>query len=247
MIKWTLSLILLLNVNAFAQNKTICGSEDDRKPSFDLKVGRLNSEIGNGGCTVTMIGSTCAISAGHCKSTFVNAEFNTPETDKNGFAPTSKPEDIYKIDKSSIDYETGMGNDWAVLKIKANEITGKFPGDVYGHYNVNFDKEIDSGTVRITGYGYSSNSKRSFIQQENAGEIMERKETSYGEILTYRVDTMGGNSGSSVIDVNSNEVIAIHTHGGCRSTGETTANKGTYIATNDELVKAIKACLASEE
>ena len=75
---------LLFSQNLFANNKTICGS-DNRTLSSDPRIGRLLSSMEDrGGCTFTMIGRTCALSAGHCKSVMRLAEFNTPESNDNG-------------------------------------------------------------------------------------------------------------------------------------------------------------------
>ena len=55
---------------------------------------------------------------------------------------------------------------------------------------------------------------------------------------------MGGNSGSSIILELTQEIIGIHTHGGCTSFGGT--NQGTLINEHKKLVAAIKACLDTE-
>ena len=70
-------LALLLTTGVNAAEKSICGT-DDRVPSSLPKIGRLLGKMSDpGGCTVTMISKTCAISAGHCDSTFGIAQFAT--------------------------------------------------------------------------------------------------------------------------------------------------------------------------
>ena len=60
----------------YANSKSICGPSDDRELSFELPVGRLSALNKNFGCTVTLIGKTCAITAGHCYSVLEKVEFN---------------------------------------------------------------------------------------------------------------------------------------------------------------------------
>ena len=76
---------LLFVQKVFSLNKSICGLSDSRIPSFDRKVGRLQKLNANkGGCTITLIGRTCGISAGHCEGSFVESHFNVPRSDSNG-------------------------------------------------------------------------------------------------------------------------------------------------------------------
>lgn len=228
-----------------ADQKTICGENDDRTPSFNPKVARaLGSMTEPAGCTITMIGRTCAISAGHCHTTFGFAEFNTPLS-QSGQIQHPEPQDIYEIDKATLVHENGgMGNDYAVVRIKANSVTGSLPGDVQGHYDVSFDMPKEGDLVRITGYGADYNDNdRNFAQQTHAGPIASLQRGS--AIMNHQADTMGGNSGSSIIHENTGKVIAIHTHGGCYSRGG--SNASTLIAAHEKAKKAVSDCLQWEK
>jgi hypothetical protein len=76
--------------------------------------------------------------------------------------------------------------------------------------------------LRITGYGADSTPPQfDQVQQTHAGAWASATSTR----LTYRADTMGGNSGSPVIHEPTGVAIGIHTHGGCTSSGG--ANSGT--------------------
>ena len=243
MLKAAATLFLAVStVSTFAlQQKSICGT-DDRTPSSVPEVGRLIGKMtDNGGCTVTMIGKTCAISAGHCKSTFGFAEFNTPES-RRGNIQHPEPEDIYEIDKASVVSEyTGLGNDWAVMRIKKNSITKRFPGAVQGNYTVAFETPVPGEVVRITGYGLDRREPtRNLAQQTHTGEVTRLN----GSVMYHVADTMGGNSGSSIIREADQKIVAIHTNGGCYSRGG--SNAATVISENEELAKAIRACLKFE-
>tara|TARA_R110002072_G_scaffold276051_1_gene437585 strand:+ start:345260 stop:345982 length:723 start_codon:yes stop_codon:yes gene_type:complete len=235
-----LSMLLLgtYQVNA-ANNKSICG-DDDRVPSFNPKVARAIGDMNqNGGCTVTMISKTCAISAGHCKSTFGLAEFNTPAS-RNGRIQHPAPEDIYPIQTIKSVYN-GLGDDWAVLKILPNKITGKLAGEEQGFYTVTFEAPKAGDLIRITGYGLDrSQGDRNLAQQTHYGEVVSMR----GNVMYHIADTMGGNSGSSVINEETQEIVAIHTNGGCTRNGGN--NAANMLSQNEALKESILACLGEE-
>lgn len=230
--------LFFISSQAFAKDKTICGERDDRTPSYNQKIARVLKRGDRAGCTLTMIGRTCAVSAGHCDITFEIAEFNTPLS-RNGQIQHPEPEDIYEVDLSSVkSVNGGRGNDWAVLRLNKNKITDKLPGDIQGNYDVSFMTPKKGDMIRITGYGADrGDADRNFAQQTDTGEIFSLN----GSIMTHRADTMGGNSGSSVILEDSNEIIGIHTHGGCGRSGG--ANASTLIGKHAQFKKAVKACL----
>ena len=237
---------LLLSISTFAGTKSICGSNDDRILSFDSKIGRLSVEGKHKGCTVTMISETCGVTAGHCEPVLERAEFNTPESINNEPQP-SDLKDVYYIEKSSIVAQNeGPGKDWAVLKFKRNKITGKYPGQVQGYYNVSFKKITNNMRISITGYGKDDGDlRRNFAQQYHQGKIVGLGDETYGDsAMKHTVDTMGGNSGSTILDLNTQEIIGIHSHGGCSSSYG--YNMGTIISEHAAAMKAIKKCLASE-
>ena len=211
-------------------------------PSQNPKVARVLQATASAGCTLTMIGRSCALSAGHCISTFQIAEFNTPPS-AGGRIQRPAANDVYNVDTQSIVYRNGgQGDDYAVLRLKPNTITGDLAGDRQGHYSVSFDAPVKGDIIRITGYGAArSQPTRNFAQQTHTGDIYSLS----GTIMRHRADTMGGNSGSSVILEATEEIIGVHTHGGCYETGG--ANASTLIATHQRLKQAITDCLQWEE
>lgn len=239
-------LITLFSHSVFSAPETICGSTDDRVLSFDPKVGRLSQFGEYKGCTATLISDSCAISAGHCLAVLDVIEFNTSPS-KDGIPVPSQDEDLYRIDKSSIvSHYKQTGDDYAVFKIHPNTITGKLPGTLQGYYNVSFEKPKKGSVIRITGYGVDKgDATGNYAQQTHTGKIK-----SMGglfqkpSVITYQVDTTGGNSGSALILESTNEIIGIHAMGGCHTMGGT--NKGTLIAKHKKLKAAIKACLDSD-
>ncbi len=226
---------------ALAGDKTICGESDDREPSDNAKVGRILERNAPAGCTITLIGRSCVISAGHCTSTFELAEFNVPLS-RSGRITHPDEKDIYEADRSSLVYkDNGQGDDFSVFRLKSNKITGQYPGDVQGYYKVSFAQPRVGAMVRITGYGAdSSQGDRNYAQQTHVGPISQIS----GSILSHQVDTMGGNSGSSVILEETQEIVAIHTHGGCGTSYG--SNASTLISAHAALKTAIQNCLKAE-
>lgn len=239
-------LLLVISTNIHATEKSICGSNDDRTLSNDRKVARASSLRKLVGCTVTMIGRSCAISAGHCVDSLEKASFNVPISDKYG-AKESNPSDIYLRTKDYLRYKDGgRGNDWAIIKLLPNTVTGKYPGDVQGFYKVALNSTPrKSDRVIISGYGLDSNDPLvSFSQQSDTGSIKKLGSWLKPSTIEHTVDTMGGNSGSSIILERTQQIIGIHTHGGCDSSG---SNYGTLISKNKILKDVIEQCLDWEK
>ena len=240
--------------SAFAFNqKSICGTEDNREVSQVSQVGRaVETEYGQNACTLTLISSSCALSAGHCYEVLGFAEFNTPLSIK-GILQRSSYEDIYEVDQALTKYtDTGLGDDWAVVKLKENVVTKKLPGDVQGFLDVGYEEFQIGDEVRITGYGITSDPSTFQAQQTHTGKI-----TGVGllsspwvskpsAIINHQVDTTGGNSGSAIVHEASGKIIGIHTNAGCGYSGGY-SNTGVNISKNQALVNAIKACLDSEK
>ncbi len=236
-----LLLALMLTTGVSATEKSICGV-DDRVPSSMPKIGRLLGKMSDpGGCTVTMISKTCAISAGHCDSTFGIAQFNTPPS-RNGRIQHPSARDIYPVDKANSEWTySGIGNDWAVLRIGPNAETGLYAGDVQGFYEVDFNGPQNGDLIRITGYGLDrSDPERNLAQQTHTGEVVRLR----GSAMYHVADTMGGNSGSTIIRESDQKIVGIHTNGGCYSRGG--SNAATTISNNQKLIDAIRSCLAEE-
>lgn len=241
--KIILSIFLLSSFSTYATNKSICGINDDRQLSTDPKVARAASKFKEAGCTVTMIGRSCAISVGHCVGSLEKVSFNVPLS-LNRNPRASKREDIYYRTKDFLRYkDNGAGNDWAVIKLLPNEITGQYPGDVQGHYEVDLNARLRiNDIVRITGYGEDAqDSTGNFAQQTHKGAIKKLGSFFNKAKFSYAVDTKGGNSGSSVILERTNKIIGVHSHGGCHM--ENGYNQGTVISKNKIFKQVIQQCL----
>jgi len=236
-------LILMLCATSFAgQPKSICGENDDRVLSYDIKIGRLAKGDRHMGCTVTMISDTCGITAGHCAPVLEYAEFDTPMSSRLGIPRASKLSNKYYIDQKTIIKQEGshkLGNDWAVLNFKKNKRTGMYPGEANGYYKIGLRIPKEGEKLVITGFGVDKvNKEKNCVQQTHYGYVKSINRAK--SLFDYDVDTMGGNSGSSILN-SKNEIIGIHTNGGCNIYG---TNKGVMIRDNRMLRNAITKCLA---
>ena len=244
--KYVIVAFILFSKFSYSKQETICGPTDNRVPSDNSKIARSSLVGGVYGCSVTMIGRSCAISAGHCAQLLEQFNFNV-STNIDGGPQKASPENIYLKRKDSLKFrDDGHGNDWAVMRMDKNVITDLYPGDVQGWYSVKLIGNIKKGQrIRITGYGVDEyDTSKSFSQQTHVGKIVKSGGWLNKSTLFHNIDTTGGNSGSSIILEATNEVIGIHSHGGCSSNGGT--NKGTIISKNGAFIKAIRSCLDSE-
>lgn len=234
--------LLLIATTAFARNNyTICGEADERRLSNEREIGRVIKPDAQVGCTITLVGRACAISAGHCLMDLQIAQFNTF---LNYYGHLSaKPEDTYEIDQSSIQSQNaGHGKDWSVFRLKPNAVTKRLAGDVQGYLGISWLRVLPIGSsVTITGYGWKNQrDTKNGPQQTHTASLMGLQGTSF----YYDVDTMGGNSGSSVVNA-ANEIIGVHTHGYCSEDGG--ANQGTMLSRHEQFKAALKECLRVEK
>jgi len=211
-----------------ATAETICGANDDRTLSNDVRVGRLWPI----GCTGWIINdaNNCFLTAGHCSGSSAEVmEFNVPLSSGGGMPQHPGPEDQYPVDIASKQSQNGgIGQDWGYFGCFANTETGLTAAEVQGAFFVlaATPPPVSGQNIRITGYGTTSSPvppEWNQAQKTHAGPY-----TNFGgTTVQYETDTTGGNSGSPVIDSFTGQAIGIHTHGGCDSSGGENNGTGT--------------------
>jgi V8-like Glu-specific endopeptidase/subtilisin-like proprotein convertase family protein len=208
----------------------LCGG-DDRVASTDPRMGRLAPA----GCTAWMFNDAnkMFLTAGHCSINGGSVvQFNVPLSTSNGTWVNPPPEDQYTVDASSLQFQNGgVGQDFAYFGVFPNSNTGLLPAQRQGQwFNLAPSVPAPAGqTVRVSGYGTVAppvSLTFSSTQRTDTGPLTILN----NNILAYRVDTTGGNSGSPVIDETgalgpAGSVLAIHTHLGCAANG----NQGTIV------------------
>jgi V8-like Glu-specific endopeptidase len=218
--------------------KVVIG-EEDRNVTDDPSVGRLRKERKGNYlfCTATLVSRSCALTAGHCSIVFEVLEFDL-EVVPNRFRFGS-PENVFVVDRSRvIKSSNGKGDDWAVLPLKPNRKTGRYPGDDRPIVPLASRQPLASDVVFVTGYGAAEN-EFSFSQQSSEGKIS-RVVTGVGvgPYLEHDVDTGNSSSGSPLRSVESGEILGIHTHGDSARM----VNSGSIVPGNVALVQALEAC-----
>ena len=214
---------------------------DERVPSFDSKIGRMQrSSKGSNYCTATLISDSCVISAGHCSIVARSVHFNIPFVE--GIKGKAAKEDIYQLSGKGTKYvNKGPGRDWGVFKVKRNKITKLLPGEKYGYYQPIFSLPTPGQKIKITSYGHSE-TKYSTYQQSSEGTV--HQTTVDGEnkhYMEHTVDTSSSSSGAVLFDMNQ-RLVGIHTH----SHYGKIINIATAISQNAEFIDAIKTCVDLE-
>ncbi len=137
---------------------SICGTNDDRVPSSDARVGRISSGPGGAYCTAWLISNGAVLTAGHCIPTAGDyVEFGVPASLGNGIDVAASPLNQYPINLASVVNENGgVGMDWMVFGLNANTTTFRTAHNFQGFFRMT-NTIPDPGTVlRITGFGLDS-------------------------------------------------------------------------------------------
>lgn len=220
------------------QTESQCGSQDNRVASNAPNRARLLDV----GCTANLMANGCFITAGHCMSSasLVNVvEFNVPSSSSSGSLNHPAPSDQYVPTANRQFQNGGTGKDWGVFTVSPNTETGLTPLQAQGPgLSLATTLPAVGDAVEITGYGVDSGTANQ-TQQVHSGPIT--SVVSSSTRLLYQADTEGGNSGSAVLK--DGEVVAIHTHGGCSTSGSG-ANSGTLF-TNAQFQAGFQAVCAA--
>ncbi len=170
----------------------------------------------------------------------VIAEFNVPPSNSSGSIVHPPVADQYPVDQTSIlSANTGVGNNWAVMRLHPNS-SGQ---TVDGRQGVGLSQAASipglTTQLQINSFGADTTASRNFAEQTDHGPFT----FVLGDTISYWVDTDTGSAGAPVLVDSTNEVIAIHTTGGCNpALGQ--SNNGTSIlnANLQSAIAATKTC-----
>lgn len=204
------------------------------------------------------------VTYGACTQNIDFVEFNVPMSIA-GVPQFSYPADRYYINKNSVAFEArGIGQQWAVLKLLPNSVTGKHAGDIQGFYKVAKRKSEDNDPIKVIQYSYALSDTEyvregvnpnqygdliHFAQSSSSGSLIKASIFLIPEIIEHNADTSYGSGGAPVVNLKTGELIGISTHGGCRATYLVTAgvrhtNSGTSTTGSSKFRRAIEACNA---
>jgi len=215
---------------------SICGPTDDRVPSSDKRVARLEPA----GCTAWIATSRGLIfTAGHCAGKIAQiVEFNVPFSNPDGSKNHPPPQDQYPLIRNLGGISNPNACDWAVYVAGINS-TNKTPLQRQGAYFRLATKMPSSpSTLRITGHGmHLVNKTWNQVQKTATGPYVGMGSGKCGPYLVlYQVDSISGDSGSPVIHEGTGEAVAIHSGGDCAKAG----NAGTAV-TNADLQRVLNS------
>lgn len=207
--------------------KSLCDGSDDRSLLEHPAIARVMPIK----CTAWLIDTCnkCLVTAGHCTNGSAGVvQFNVPPSLPDGTLVFPGPDDQYAVD-GDVTLSTGLGNagtEFGLMQVHPNPNTDLMPFEVQTSAFALADQIPQSGDlVSVAGYGTddtlgSDPGIYNFVLRTHSGAIV----SASTDLIEYRADSSGGNSGSPVIDDATGRVVAIHTHGGCNSVH---GNKGT--------------------
>jgi Trypsin-like peptidase domain len=203
-----------------AEQPSICGSTDDSQfvNSYNGNLGPtvafVSANKGSKGamentasassskfCSGSLIGTNLFLTAGHCVDSTTVGKFVAFNYERAAGSTTLLTQSHYRIDAV---LEDGVGGvDYAILRLAGT------PGTTWGVATVASADAPVGAALTIIGHPAGAPKKI------EAGSLNSFSGTTvrYGNI-----DTLGGSSGSGVLD-SSGRIIGVHTNGGCTSTG----------------------------
>ena len=230
---------LLLQYNAmYSQYKNpsgissideICG-EDSRHLFNHSAVGRI--WIGGRPSTGWILFDGRIVTAWHVLEGYHSGyiEFNVPTNGDCDNIKHPPAKDQYDIDFNTIQHSsnTNPGNDWAIFSVKKNSITNKMPLEAQSAFFY-VEQTTLPGDLKIIGFGKDSNTPSNCYESQAAVGSYEGLD---GTIIKHKVDTEGGCSGAPILNTLTNNVVGIHTNGGC-SDPNVGYNRGTSMYNSD--------------
>jgi V8-like Glu-specific endopeptidase len=214
---------------ATVEQNTICGTKDDSQFVNDYRgnlgptkafvkahqgpVGAMETTAGATSskfCSGTMISADLFITAGHCADSTTVGEFVAFNYERAAGSATLLAQSHFRI--SAVVEDALGGLDYAILRLE-----GK-PGNIFGITPIRTSPLSIGEAATIIGHPAG---KPKMIESGTISGFS-------GDYAQYgNIDTLGGNSGSGMLDANGNLVI-IHTNGGCTRSGG--ANSGVQAS-----------------
>jgi V8-like Glu-specific endopeptidase len=213
-----------------AEQLSICGSTDDaqfvndyngtlgptttfvatHKRSKAALASAISSSSSGKYCSGSLIGTNLFLTAGHCVDSATIGDYASFNYERAAGSTTLLTQSHYRVD-AILEDELG-GLDYAILRLAGT------PGDTWGVSAVAAGDPATGAAITIIGHPNAAPKKI------EAGTVASFS-TNY---LRYgNVDTLGGSSGSGVLN-SLGQIVGVHTNGGCTATGGT--NSGVRIS-----------------
>lgn len=202
------------------EQNTICGTTDDSQfvNSYNGTLGptvafvtanktskgameSTNATNSSKYCSGTLISANTFLTAGHCVDSSTVGDYVSFNYERAAGSTTLLTQDHYRIDAVLEDALGGV--DYAIVRLAGS------PGTKWGIATVATADPAVGAAATIIGH---PEGKPKMIE---AGTI---NSFSGNNIRYGNIDTLGGNSGSGILD-SSGRVIGVHTNGGCTASG----------------------------
>jgi V8-like Glu-specific endopeptidase len=213
-----------------AQQPTVCGTTDDSQyvndytgtlgpttafvTTYKGSKGAMEATATPGSsakyCSGSLIASNLFLTAGHCVDSTTVGEYVSFNFERVKGSSTLLTESHFRVD-AVVEDELG-GVDYAIVRLAGT------PGTTWGISAVAAADPATGSAITIIGHPAAAPKKI------EAGTV----QSFSGSYMYYgNVDTLGGSSGSGVLN-SSGQIVGVHTNGGCTSSGG--ANSGVRIS-----------------
>jgi Trypsin-like peptidase domain len=152
-------------------------------------------------CSGTLISTNTFLTAGHCVDATTVGDFVAFNYERAAGSTTVLTQSHYRIDAVLEDAAGGV--DYAIVRLAGT------PGTTWGFATVAAADPVVGAALTIIGHPAGAPKKI----EAGTARALSGNNLSYGNI-----DTLGGSSGSGVLDA-SGRVVGVHTNGGCTATG----------------------------
>lgn len=170
-------------------------------------------------CSGSLISNNLFLTAGHCVDSGTVGEFVSFNFERAANSTALLTQTHVRI--TAVVEDSRSGVDYAILRLEGT------PGATFGFSAVAAADAPVGSAITIIGHPGGQ------PKQIEAGTVASRS----GNNLRYgNVDTLGGSSGSGILN-SSAQIVGVHTLGGCTATGGT--NAGTRIA----LIRSVSSVL----
>jgi V8-like Glu-specific endopeptidase len=191
-------------------------------------VGRHETRVGyhvDVGCSGTLISDDLFISAGHCGYAAGHRVRFDYQNAPNGTPRATRDFTVSQV----VEQENNGTWDYAIVRLNGN------PGREYGHANIAaLDPAVGS---RLTMIGHPATRPKEI----HAASLVDYSSGVGTNWFRHNIDTVGGNSGSGVLNDNG-ELVGVHTNAGCSTSapfGGNSAMRMSRLVTRSPTLQAL--------